>query len=201
MVWALAKVKDSSFDLFDGDEVDSYLLFSNPHKYGMSVDIRFTPIRVICNNMLAWVLGSKAERSIKIRHVKRFDKTIERVQETLGIARREFADCMKMAKFLGSKRYNTDNLIEYYKEIFPSSSRDAEKMTDNAKRCLQLVEEQPGAKHAEGTWWQAFNSVTCFIDHIQGKTLENRLYNQWYGKNQQLKIKAAKKAMKYARAA
>ena len=31
MVWALAKVKDS-FELFGGDKVDSYLLFSNPHQ-------------------------------------------------------------------------------------------------------------------------------------------------------------------------
>ena len=33
IVWALAKVKDS-FELFKGDTVESYLLFSNPHKYG-----------------------------------------------------------------------------------------------------------------------------------------------------------------------
>ena len=38
MVWALAKVKES-FDLFGGDKVDSYLLFSNPHSYGKSIDI------------------------------------------------------------------------------------------------------------------------------------------------------------------
>ena len=25
-----------------GDQVDSYLLFSNPHEYGKSIDIRFT---------------------------------------------------------------------------------------------------------------------------------------------------------------
>ena len=31
IVWALAKVKDS-FELFNGDKVDSYLLFSNPHQ-------------------------------------------------------------------------------------------------------------------------------------------------------------------------
>ena len=39
MTWALAKVKDS-FELFKGDQVDSYLLFSNPHQYGKSIDIR-----------------------------------------------------------------------------------------------------------------------------------------------------------------
>ena len=63
MVWALAKVKES-FDLFGDDKVDSYLLFSNPHQYGKSIDIRFTPIRVVCNNTLTMSLESKADRSV-----------------------------------------------------------------------------------------------------------------------------------------
>ena len=37
MVWALAKINES-FDVMDGDRVDSYLLFSNPHDYGKSVE-------------------------------------------------------------------------------------------------------------------------------------------------------------------
>ena len=48
IVWALAKVKES-FDVFGGDQVDSYLLFTLPHKFGQSIDVRFTPIRVVCN--------------------------------------------------------------------------------------------------------------------------------------------------------
>ena len=51
VVWALAKVNDS-FELFGGDKVESYLLFSNPHKFGQAIDVRFTPIRVVCNNTL-----------------------------------------------------------------------------------------------------------------------------------------------------
>ncbi len=49
IVWALAKVKES-FELFGGDTVDSYLLFTLPHKFGQSIDVRFTPTRVVCNN-------------------------------------------------------------------------------------------------------------------------------------------------------
>ena len=51
IVWGLAKVNDS-FELFGGDKVDSYLLFTNPHRFGQSIDVRFTPIRVVCNNTL-----------------------------------------------------------------------------------------------------------------------------------------------------
>jgi hypothetical protein len=56
IVWALAKVKDS-FELFKGDQVDSYLLFTNPHRFGQAIDIRFTPIRVVCNNTLQAALN------------------------------------------------------------------------------------------------------------------------------------------------
>ena len=72
LVWALAKVKES-FDLFGGDTVESYLLFSNPHKYGFSIDVRFTPIRVVCNNTLSLSLEAKAERSVKVGHRTEFN--------------------------------------------------------------------------------------------------------------------------------
>jgi len=60
IVWALAKVKES-FKVFGNDEVESYLLFSNPHRFGQSVDVRFTPIRVVCNNTLTLSLQTKSE--------------------------------------------------------------------------------------------------------------------------------------------
>jgi len=59
-VWALAKVNES-FDVLGNDQVDSYLLFSNPHQYGKSLNVRFTPIRVVCNNTLTMSLSHKSK--------------------------------------------------------------------------------------------------------------------------------------------
>ena len=131
------------------------------------------------------------------------------VKETLGIAHKKFAEYKEMAEFLGSKRYSIDLLKQYYKEVFPHTAvkKGVENVdeagrgditTNNAKRCMELVESQPGAEYAEGSWWQAFNSVTYFTDHVQGRNAENRLHSQWYGKNQPLKSKALDKALKYA---
>jgi len=203
VVWALAKVKES-FDLFGGDQVDSYLLFSNPHQYGKSIDIRFTPIRVVCNNTLTFSLSQKAERSVKVGHRTAFDA--ESVKTTLGIAHEKFAKYKEMAQFLGTKRFSMDNLISYYNDIFPNTSRSNENKTvdnlsRNAKLCMDVIDSQPGAEYAEGTWWQAFNSVTYVTDHIQGRNAENRLHSQWFGGNQLRKIKAAEKAVEYAVAA
>jgi phage/plasmid-like protein (TIGR03299 family) len=206
MVWALAKVKES-FDLFGGDQVDSYLLFSNPHQYGKSIDVRFTPIRVVCNNTLTLSLDSKAERSVKVGHRATFDPNM--VKEQLGIASEKLKTYKEMAEFLGSKRWSVDSLVEYYNEIFPRTSDkkiqdkalSLDTISRNGKMCYDNLETQPGSKYAEGSWWQAFNSVTFVTDHLQGRSADNRLYSNWYGNNQARKRDALKKALEMAEVA
>ena len=204
-VWALAKVKES-FDLFGGDQVDSYMLFSNPHVYGKSIDVRFTPIRVVCNNTLTFALDSRSQRAVKVGHRAQFNPDM--VKEQLGIAHEKFAKYKEMAQFLGSKRFSVESLLNYYNEVFPlTSGQDkqeqvtAESISRQAKNAFDVLETQPGAEFAEGTWWQAFNSVTYVTDHLQGRNADNRLHSQWYGQNQLRKIKAAEKAVEYALAA
>jgi phage/plasmid-like protein (TIGR03299 family) len=206
IVWALAKVKES-FDVFGEDRVDSYMLFSNPHQYGKAIDVRFTPIRVVCNNTLTMSLNAQADRAVKIGHRTSFDADV--VKEKLGLATEKFAKYKEMAQFLGSKRFKVEDLIQYYNEVLPSTSRkEAEPLavtayddlSRGAKMCYDALETQPGAEYGAGTWWQAFNSVTYFTDHHQGRNAENRLHSQWFGGNQLRKVKAAEKAVEYAMA-
>ena len=206
MVWALAKVSDS-FDLFGGDQVDSYMLFSNPHQYGKAIDVRFTPIRVVCNNTLTLSLDQKAERSVKVGHRAEFDA--DAVKEALGIAHEKLATYKEMAAYLGSKRYSVDALVEYYNTVFPrtadkrvqNKALSIDTLSRNAKLAHDVLETQPGAKYAEGSWWQAFNSVTYITDHVQGRNEDNRLYSSWFGGNQLRKKDALKTAIEFADAA
>lgn len=205
-VWALAKVKES-FDVFGDDTVESYLLFSNPHQYGKAVDVRFTPIRVVCHNTLTFSLQQDASRAVKVGHRTAFDA--DTVKETLGLASEKFAKYKEMAQFLGSRKITAEALIQYYNDVFPTTSRKEEKapvvvyddLSKAAKMCYDALETQPGAEYAAGTWWQAFNSVTYYTDHLQGRNAENRLHNQWFGYNQPKKVLAAEKAVAYATAA
>lgn len=204
-VWALAKVKES-FDVFGEDTVESYLLFSNPHVYGKSIDVRFTPIRVVCNNTLTLSLSGKAKNGVRIGHRTEFNPNT--VKETLGLAHEKFAQYKEMAEFLGSRKVDAESLIQYYNTVFPNTSRTQEKtvktyedLSRNAQLCYDALEVQPGAQFAPGTWWQAFNSVTYITDHVQGRNKENRLHNQWFGTNQARKLEAANKAVEFAKAA
>lgn len=204
-VWALAKVKES-FDLFGGDQVDSYMLFSNPHVYGKSIDIRFTPIRVVCNNTLTFAINSQAQRAVKVGHRTAFNA--DNVKTTMGLASEKFTKYKEMAQFLGQKRFSVDALMQYYNEVFPLTSGQSKQDDVNkdtisrmAKQAFDVLETQPGAEFAEGSWWQAFNSVTYVTDHMQGRNADNRLHSQWFGQNQLRKIKAAESAVKFALAA
>ncbi len=203
IVWALAKVKES-FELFKGDQVDSFLLFTNPHRFGQCIDIRFTPIRVVCNNTLTLALDSNNDRMVKKNHRGVFNS--DEIKEKLGIATDKLAKYKEMAEFLGSKRYTEVNLKKYFNTVFPSLSKkdpelDTDKLSRGAKLALEVMETQPGAEFARGSWWQAFNAVTFLTDHKLGRSADTRLQSAWFGPNKSLKIKALETAVDYANAA
>jgi len=201
IVWGLAKVKQS-FELFKGDTVESYLLFTNPHKFGQSIDVRFTPIRVVCNNTLTLSLEQKADRVVKKSHRTQFDPNM--VKEQLGIATDKLAKYKEMAQFLGSKRYNNESLTDYFNKIFPVIAYNKEKgpqrkiLSKSAERALEVIHTQPGANYAEGSWWQAFNAVTYLTDHEIGRSTDTRLQSAWFGPNKNLKLKALETAVEMA---
>jgi hypothetical protein len=158
MVWALAKVKDESFELFGKDRVDSYLLFSNPHMYGKSIDVRFTPIRVVCNNTLTLSLGSNTKNGVKVSHRTQFNA--EEVKETMGIA---------------SFKLTLERLFPVLGEA------KRKERSKSATAVLDILDTQPGAEMGEGTFWQLYNGVTYHVDHQMGRNSDNRMNSAWFG--------------------
>jgi phage/plasmid-like protein (TIGR03299 family) len=201
IVWALAKVKDG-FSLFGGDDVEAYLHFTNFHKYGFSTDVRFTPTRVVCWNTLSLSLNTAVDRMVKITHRREFNG--DNVKLMLGIASEKLAKYKEMAAFLGSKRYTDENVVDYFKRVFPVTSAKADstkEISRSAQTALDILDTQPGAKFAPGTWWNAFNAVTYTTDHLIGRSADSRLQSAWYGVNKNLKTKALESAVEYANAA
>jgi phage/plasmid-like protein (TIGR03299 family) len=202
-VWALAKVNES-FSLFKGkDQVDAYLLFSNPHYYGRCVDIRFTAIRVVCNNTLTLALNASAlnNLSVRLNHRKKFDP--ELVKTTLKMTKSNMDNYKEMAEFISRKKFTVDGLKEYYATVFPTMSKkrndtDEIKISRPAKLAMSVIDTQPGSEFGKGTWWQAYNSATFAIDHLVGHAPETRLQSAWYGPNRERKVAALKQAVKFA---
>lgn len=209
MVWALGKINES-FDLFKGkDKVESYLLFSNPHEYGRGIDIRFTPIRVVCNNTLTLSLSMQADLSYRANHKKPLNA--EEVKRTMGIAKGKLAKYKSMAEFLGAKPYTAANVLDYFRQIFPVSAKESQEVKNsrNTELAIRYMDEQPGAELGRGTWWQPYNAVTYMVDHILGQPADKTnlakratsLNSAWYGNNRNRKIQALELAVEMAKAA
>ena len=49
----------------------------------------------------------------------------------------------------------------------------------------------------EGSFWQAFNTVTYMTDHLQGREGDSRMVSSWYGRNRKVKLNALDKALEY----
>jgi len=216
VIWALAKVNDS-FALFGGkDKVESYLLLSNPHQFGRGVDIRFTPIRVVCNNTLSFSLNRKATLAISLNHRSEFDA--EKAREALSEAHQKMTEYKEMSEFLASKKFNESKLFEYFNHVFPRADRgsnsvkhqemmdafrnkDKKIVSRNAILAAETLEEQPGAEYGKGTWWQAYNTVTFMTNHLMGRNSDTRMQSLWFGQNKNRNIDALGAAIEFANAA
>ena len=192
MVWALAKVNDGfTIKTAQGeDSVESYLLFSNPHQYGKSIDVRFTPIRVVCNNTLTLSLNQNVDQYVRMGHQRPFNA--EDAMATLGMAHKKLETYKEAAEYLCQKSYTTDDMLNYFNQVFPSASdRDSNK----SREAQEVMHTQAGAALGEGTFWQLFNTVTYMTDHTLGRNSDTRLQSSWYGQNQNVKKKALELAV------
>ena len=222
-VWGLAKINDG-FTLPGDDRVLGYLLVSVSHKWGKANEIRFTPIRVVCNNTLTYALADKTRPSFKMPHLTALDADVfKSAEEALGIASDRMKDFKESAEFLSSKNYTSQNVVSYISELFQPELLEQQKnmeqmsdikaiatrqsMVDEFKRVPAMVhqalEEQPGAnlKSSKGTWWGAANAVTFIVDHKWGHDRDASLHNAWFGGRASLKQRAISKALEYAKAA
>ena len=192
MVWALAKVNDGfTIKTAQGeDSVESYLLFSNPHQYGKSIDVRFTPIRVVCNNTLTLSLNQNVDQYVRMGHQRPFNA--EDAMATLGMAHKKLETYKEAAEYLCQKSYTSEQMVEYFNQVFPSASdRDSNK----SRVAQEVMHTQAGANLGEGTFWQLFNTVTYMTDHTLGRNSDTRLQSSWYGQNQNVKKKALELAV------
>ena len=67
----------------------------------VSIDIRMTPIRVVCNNTLTLSLNAKSDAMLKVNHRKEFDSS--EVKEQMGIAREKLDHIRLWLSFLVQK--------------------------------------------------------------------------------------------------
>ena len=215
-IWGLAKIS-SDFKLAGDDEVKGYLLINQPHVAGKAMVIKFTPIRVVCNNTLTMALN-QGGAAFRMPHVREFDMDVRSAaEEALGLSEARVQEFKEQAEFLSSKQFSGESVMNYIAELYqPQLLIDKakahtdedfvmqEKFNRTAEMVMSSIDLSPGAtlKSAKGTWWGALNGVTYIEDHHRRSTAEgNALHSAWFGAGANRKAKALTKAIEYAEAA
>ena len=222
-IWGMAKV-DESFTLPGDDRILGNLLVSVSHEWGKSNEIRFTPVRVVCNNTLSMALADKTQPHFKMPHTKVFDQDlIVSAEQALGLASNRMKEYKEAAEFLCSRKYNKDTVVSYLADLMQPKLALEQKILENTKnekayvaratmldefqrtpsKMYEALELQPGAnlKSSQGTWWGAMNAVTFVVDHKWGHDRDEAMHNAWFGARASLKTRAMSKAIEYAEAA
>lgn len=198
IVWILAKLPKEI--LIADQPIHKYLLLANGHDGTLSVHVKFTPIRVICQNTLFAALGEG--RNIVIRHTRSVKERVQQAHELLGITNRYY-DQLEVAFCKLAKHNMTEtNLVDYLEAVFPLP-RDKNKQKPVLKartECHRLFRQGAGnnADGVRGTWWAAYNGVAEYIDHHRKTSGAVRLESIWFGGGATVKARAFDVAMKMA---
>ena len=203
-IWVMAKMPDS-MEIVPGDECQKYLLLSNTHSGNGSVIVKFTSVRVVCQNtlMLAMDDGQKAYR---VRHSKSMRFKLNELAAFLAITRAVFSEAEACFRRLAEVQMTKDRLETYFESVFPRTDLQ-KKNGEKPERWGALGEMFEGRpdlqlRGVHGTLWAAYNAVTRFEDYKQPKQdeqQEQRLERTWFGGGANIKLKALAKATEFSK--
>ncbi len=194
-VWILAKLPDS-IRVADEDITDKYLLLSNSHDGGSAVQVKFTPIRVVCENTLTMAL--RTGTTVRVAHTKDVRQWLKEAERMLGLIHRRYEDLEKKFKAMSQVKMDSDRLGEYVSLVFPEAEVQEERAARRVQRERALAQHffESGKgnqmKGVKGTLWAAYNGVTEYVDHraTGGKDPSSRLESVWFGNGYLIKVRA-----------
>jgi len=199
-IWVMAKMPEAMV-IVPGDECLKYLLLSNTHSGNGSVIVKFTSVRVVCQNtlMMAMEDGQKAYR---VRHSKQMQFKLNELADFLAITQEVFLKAEESFRRLAKIHMKENRLENYFQAVYPRS--EAQKKTgDKPQRwgfLREIFESRPDLQlpGVRGTLWGAYNAVTRFEDYKQPQQEEQRLERTWFGGGADIKLRALEKAKELA---
>ena len=189
-VWVLAELNNDPMEIVKGDEISKFILLSNSHDGSTAVRVGFTPIRVVCANTLAMAHHNSSSKLLRIRHSSQLYKNLNEVREIMNLANQEFETTAEKYKWLATRKINGADLVKYVKillDVDPNKVNDdlPTRTVNNITRIIDLCLNGMGNKNtpAAGTYWAAYNGISEYLNHKQGRNTSNRLNNLWFGTN------------------
>jgi phage/plasmid-like protein (TIGR03299 family) len=188
-IWILAKLP-GYIKVRDKDIVSKYLLLSNSHDGSSLVQMKLTPIRVVCNNTLTAALKGAGE--INIRHTLSAKDDAAQALSLLGVSNFLYEQLEAVFNRMALTKITEAQLLNYFRVLVPDSEEmeDKTNVEETRNTLLGLYENGQGANLSRGTLWGAFNCVAEYTDHALESVPSNRLESIWSGRGDQLNRKA-----------
>ena len=178
-VFASAKLPHSIVVL-PGDVVDQYLLLVNSYDGSTGFQLRWTPIRVVCNNTLTAALAGRASYQYSVRHAGDLGAQLTEARKALGMAARYFDVAGDTYRALAAKDLSAMEMDRFLVKFLPvvepadTASRpegEAERgrILASRDRIRVLFEQGQGTEipGVRGTAWGLYNAATEWIDRVR----------------------------------
>lgn len=183
-VFLTAKIPSTM--LVGKEHIDKYLLLTMAHDGTGSVQIMFTPIRVVCNNTLSAAIGS-ATNKVSIRHTKNARARIEASKEILGIVQHNGIKLEEVFNRMTEVKINDQQMGERIINSFgltpmPEDEQSVKKalaagikvspkfstQTSNKfNDIMKYYEIGVGQELIKGTAWGAYNAIVGYQQNVQ----------------------------------
>lgn len=199
-----------------GDEVENYLLVSNPMTGLMSAEIRVTPVRVVCQNTLI-ASDRAATQKLKIVHdhtaSQRFAEWLRETYENAETTARVLADLFTA---MASQRVRDAEARALFEAAYPTPTKPKtnatkavmdqrikwweenvnlmERRREGAKVLFEGMGTGMDTKAAKGTLWGAYNAVVECEDYRKGRNDDQIGASALFGE----RAMAKKRAFEYA---
>jgi len=198
-IWLLAKLP-SQIVVVGDDVADKYLLLSNSHDGRSAVQVKFTPIRVVCQNTLTLALSDGP--TIRFAHTPNMQERLKQAHRLLGIVDKGFSDLATAFQAMCKSSLDVSKLNEYLAEVFPDPKdpenwKAVKRIQENRFWSRYFFEHGKGNDRSgvRGTLWAAYNGVTELIDHRRTqRTADRRLDSAWFGNGYFIKARALRVA-------
>ena len=186
----------ASVEKAENDIADKYLLLSNSHDGTSSVQIKFTPIRVVCNNTLTMAL--KTGPTIRVSHTRELKERLEKARRALKLVNTHYEHIENVFKKMVTIKIDEARLQVYLRLVFPNPGdpedhKALERVEKDRTSAARLFESGLGnsAKPIAGTLWAAYNGITELVDHTsKGRARIDHLEQIWFGDGYYLKARA-----------
>lgn len=200
----------------NGDEVDTYLVFTNSHDGSGGVKILFTPIRVVCQNTLNAAI-KHSTNIVSFRHTESVRTKIDSAAEILGITQVMTNELQQTYDYLATIKVTDEEVMNYIAANILSESEQYALKTKGytpknviyrSSTAIQAAEISMrkvnamgemfdyynngiGQKEIIGTAWGAYNAVSGYYSNVDSAQGEKRMDSILYGDKSKKISKAA----------